>query len=200
MANINLISARRADRVRLTKVARGMVVSTVVAGALGVMAMGYMGSRVWIAGGRVAQLDTELAKLRPVLAEIEADEAERKGLLPKLETLTTAQGTTKRWFGIMDGLKRAVPAQTWLTNVSVERAGDIAQAIKLNGLTVDQSRVGETMFRLTQQPDFYKKVDLRYTTTTTVDSQASVEFELAAQLNQPELEPKDGEGNASQTN
>ena len=200
MANINLISARRADRVRLTRVARGLLLSTVVAGALGVMAMGYMGSKVWLASGRVGQLQAELSKLRPVLAEIEADEAERKALQPKLVTLTEAQTSTNRWFGIMQGLPRAIPAQTWLTNVSVERSGDVASSIKLNGITVDHDRVGDTMLALGQQADFYKKVDLRFTNTTTTEDRKGVEFEVVAQLNLPELEAKEGEGNAAKAN
>jgi Tfp pilus assembly protein PilN len=99
---------------------------------------------------------------------------------------------------MMDGFKRAVPEQTWLTNVSVEKAAE-NKILKINGVTVSQSRVGETMYRLSQQPDFYSKVDLRYTQTMKSASEDNVEFELAAQLNLPQPE-KVVEGNAAKTN
>jgi Tfp pilus assembly protein PilN len=116
-----------------------------------------------------------------------------------LRTLTDAQGRTGRWFGIMESLKRSVPDQTWLTNVAVEHVPDVPDTIRINGLTVNQARVGETMYRLTQQPQYYKTVDLRFTQTTKVDAHDNVEFELAAHLNQPELEAKVEQVNATKS-
>jgi len=124
---------------------------------------------------------------------------ERDELKPKLTTLTDAQKSTNRWFGIMEGLKRAVPEQTWLTNVSVESAAEGPQTARINGMTTSQSRVGEAMFRLNQQGDYYKNVDLRYTQTTKIGEQDCVEFELAAHLNQPELEAKEDKNHATQS-
>lgn len=198
MANINLISARRAERVRLSKIAKGLMAATVGAGALGLIAIVAVGSQVIATGMRVAAAERELGKLRPIIAEMEADQAERNTLKPKLVTLTDAQGQTKRWLGMMEGFKRAVPEQTWLTNVSVEKSAD-NKVLKINGVTVSQSRVGETMYRLSQQPDFYSKVDLRYTQTMKSASEDNVEFELAAHLNLPQPE-KAVEGNAAKTN
>lgn len=199
MANINLISARRAERVRLSKIAKGLLAATVGAGALGLVAIVVVGSQVIATGMKVAAAERELEKLRPIIAEMEADQAERNALKPKLVTLTDAQGQTKRWLGMMDGFKRAVPEQTWLTNVSVEKAAENSKILKINGVTVSQSRVGETMYRLSQQPDFYSKVDLRYTQTMKSEREDNVEFELAAQLNLPQPE-KAVAGNAAKTN
>lgn len=198
MANVNLISARRAERVRLTKIAKAMFVATIGTGGLSLVAILVVGGQVMATRSQVAEADRELEKLRPIIAEMEADQRERSALLPKLATLTEAQQQTRRWFGMLEGFKRAVPEQTWLTNVSVERTLD-SQTLKLNGVTVNQSRVGETMYRLSQQPDFYKKVDLRYTQTLNSQSESSVEFELAAQLNLPEPK-KSGDANATKTN
>lgn len=198
MANINLISARRAERVRLTRVARGLLLGTIGAGGITVAAGAFMATQIFFAQNRVAELNQELEKLRPVIQEIDQAKAERIALQPKLITLADAQKSTKRWFGIMDGLKRAIPEQTWLTNVSVEKSGEHQQAVKINGVTANQSRVGETMSRLNLQPDFYKRVDLRFTQTTTSEDQVNVEFELAAQLNLPE--PPKVDANETKTN
>lgn len=182
MANINLISARRAERVRLTRLARGLSLACLVAAGAGLATLGFMGSQVLLAKSAVDALEKELGKLRPIREQIERDEKERTALQPKIQTLTEAQGATKRWFGIMEGLKRAVPEQTWLTSLGVEANGPTGQIMKINGVTVSQARVGETMYRLSGQPEFYERVDLRFTTVSNEKGSQNVEFELAAPL------------------
>ncbi len=199
MANINLISARRAERVRLTKVTRGLLAGLAGSSLLGFCGISFITIQLIGVNGRFGDVDVKLAKLRPVLKQIEADEAERKTLQPKLVTLTEAQKKTQRWFDIMEGLKRAIPEETWLTNLSVEGAGSGGGVLRLDGVTVSQTRVGETMFRLTQQPDFYKKVDLRFTQSNQMADRQSVDFELAAQLVGTEPEKKE-QANAPKTN
>ena len=199
MANVNLISVRRAERVRLTKVSKGLVAGVIGAGAISLLAILVVGGQVLSKKGEVAEVDRELSKLRPIIQEMETDQKERSVLQPKLLTLTDAQLQTRRWFGMMEGFKRAVPEQTWLTNVSVEKAGESSKLLKINGVTVNQSRVGETMYRLSLQPDYYSKVDLRYTQTLKTSLEDNVEFELAAQLNLPEPEKK-GEAGATKAN
>ena len=182
MANVNLISGRRAERVRLNRIARGMAVTLVCVLALGVFSMGWMATRFILTQRAISLANVELERLRPVLDEIEAAERERVDLQPKLKTLLEAQTHTARWFGIMEGLKQATPGQTWLTNLAVEKAAEGAPLIRINGMTVSQTRVGETMWRLSQQPQFYAKVDLRYTQTTRQNDSDTIEFELAAKL------------------
>ena len=200
MANINLISARRADRVRLSRIAKGLTAAVVAAGVLAVGAITTLSFQLLVSKGRIAEADARLMTLRPILAEIEADEAEQKALQPKLKTLLEAQKRTSRWFAIMEGLKRAVPAETWLTNVSVERVANVPAGIKINGITVNQTRVGETMTRLTLQGENYKKVDLRYTQASPDRERESVEFELVALMNQPEQEQKGDSTSATKAN
>jgi Tfp pilus assembly protein PilN len=200
MANVNLISARRAERVRLAKIARAVAGAVVVTGIIGFGTVAFAAGQFLVARSRIASAEAELVRLKPVLAGIEAAEAEREVLRPKLVTLTDAQKSTNRWFGIMDGLKRAVPDQTWLTNISVEAGAEGPGLLRINGMTTSQSRVGETMFRLNQQTDFYSGIDLRYTQVSKFDTVDAVEFELAAQLSQPEAEAKEGASNATQSN
>lgn len=181
MPNINLISQRRAERVRLTKVAKGLFAGTIASAGLGLGLMAFMLGQHLVTKQAIAAQEAELQKLRPILEEIKAAEAERSLIAPKLETLTQAQARSKRWFDVLEGLKRAVPEETWLTNFTVEQAGE-APSLRLNGVTSNQARVGETMMRLTAQTDQYDKVDLRYTQTAERDGAKSVEFELAAVL------------------
>lgn len=194
MANINLISARRAERVRFTRIARGMVLAVLGAAGLGLATSAYSVARLVMTNARLVQIEQKLTELRPVLAEIEANEAERRALMPKLVTLTQAQAATRRWFGMMEGLKRAVPDQTWFTNLAVESNAETGQRLKINGVTVNQTRVGETMLRLNQQAEYYSSVNLNYTNRK--GDVGEVEFELAAQLVQPQSEA----ANATQAN
>ena len=198
MPNVNLISARRAERVRMTQVAKSLFVGTLVAAGLGVGLIAFMGGRQLYTSGMINEQEKALQELRPVVLEIEAAEAERNALAPKLETLTQAQGRSKRWFDVLEGLKRAVPEETWLTAFATEAAGD-APALKMNGITSTQARVGETMMRLSAQAEQYEKVDLRYTTTADRDGVKNVEFELAAQL-KPLTAPVEEGKDAAKTN
>jgi Tfp pilus assembly protein PilN len=202
MANVNLISARRSERIRLTRVTKALVLSSIGVFGIGFMGSLFLGGR-WVGQSiEIAKVEQQLTRLRPILAEIEAAEAERGLLQPKLTTLTSAQTVTKRWFGIMDGLKRVVPERTWLTNLAVEKTAENAGTLRLNGVAPNQTRVGETMLRLSQQRSFYNHVDLRFTTSRPggPDDVPTVEFELGAQLTQPEQPQGQGGQDATQTN
>jgi Tfp pilus assembly protein PilN len=199
MANVNLISARRSERVRMTRIARGLTGAVVASGLAGLAGVGYLTTNLVLKQGEISRTEDELGRLRPILAEIEVAEQERVALQPKILTLIQAQQKTVRWFGIMEGFKQAVPTETWLTNVSVEKSGESGKVLRINGVTVSQSRVGETMYRLTQQKDKYAKVDLRFTQTTPTQDKHSVEFELAAHLSQPGHPEAAGGANETQT-
>jgi len=188
MANVNLISARRAERVRFRKLAKGMMGGAALVAAIGVGALVFMSTQIVLANGDIAAAEEELKRLKPALDQIEADRRERAALLPKLTTLTEAQTRTKRWAGILEGLKRVTPEETWLTSFMVEKTGENASGLRLNGVASDQTRVGETMLRLNHQSEFYTKVDLRFTQAGRGQDLDRVEFELLAMLFQPEKE------------
>lgn len=201
MANINLISARRAERVRLTRVTRGLLAGIAGTTVVGFGAFSLLAFQLLAVNAHFGDVQAKLIKLRPILKQIEADQAERAALQPKILTLTEAQKKTQRWYDILEGMKRAIPEETWLTNLAVEKgAVDTPGALRLTGTTVSQTRVGETMYRLTQQPNYYKKVDLRFTQTNQVDTHSEVAFELVAQLVGTEPEKKKDDHNAPKTN
>jgi len=188
MANVNLIAARRAERVRYTRLAKGLSVTCLAAGAAMLLGVGFVGSQVVLTRNAIGQVEQELEKLRPIREQIERDERERMALQPKIDTLTKAQTGTRRWSGMMEGLKRAVPDQTWLTNISVDLAGSTDKVMKLNGITDTQARVGETMLRLAGQPDYYRRVDLGFTAASKQPGRENlVEFELKAPLTVPQF-------------
>src|SRR5687768_13286980 len=112
MANINLISSRRAERVRLARIARGLGVATIFVLTMGMASAGFMVGQLLMASGSLAKAEAEMEQLRPVLDEIAASEQRQAQLKPKLDTLTQAQVRTHRWWSVMEGFKRAVPGDT----------------------------------------------------------------------------------------
>lgn len=193
MANINLISGRRAESVRMTQVAKGLFVLMVGCGLLAMAIMAFMLGQQFVADGHIREEKDKLAKLKPIIEEIDAAKRDRNNLLPKLETLTQAQKRTKRWWDVMEGLKHAIPEETWLTKFSVDQPGD-APTLGISGVTTTQRRVGETMMLLSAQPEHFTRVDLRYTQQD--PNSDNVVFELAAQLVSLEPPKPEGEGDA----
>jgi Tfp pilus assembly protein PilN len=182
MANINLISSYRGERVRSRKILRAVFAGICGVTVLGLATAGALGAQLLMVKVRIGQVDRDLELVRPILQEIEAAENARAALRPRLQTLQDAQVVTTRWHGILDGLKLAIPDETWLTSVGVEPGGEGVQVLRVHGMTSNQTRVGETMYRLTQQGAHYSKVDLRYTQAKQGVEVESVEFELGAVL------------------
>src|SRR6266542_1684045 len=113
MANVNLISARRAERVRLTRLSRVLLGGFIVTCLIGVACIGLMGLKILGVSVETAEVQRDLRRLQPIVDEISKAESDRNALQQKLTTLTQAQSRTQRWFGIMDGFKKAVPEETW---------------------------------------------------------------------------------------
>jgi Tfp pilus assembly protein PilN len=195
MANINFISARRAERVRLKKWSRGLSYAIVAAGAVVGMLLLFTFAEIYTTQGKIKQAQTELQGLQAQIRQVQADEAERAKLQPMILTLTKAQTDTQFWMTVMDTLKRCVPQQTWLTNVQAEKYGDAPGQLRISGVTTDAARVGETMLRLNQRSDTYSTVNLNFARTSLVNEQRklpSVEFELMAPLQATKIDAAQG--------
>jgi Tfp pilus assembly protein PilN len=181
MISINMIAARRAERVRLARITRALTVATGIAGALLFTVFAGMSARILSVRFQVARVEADLVRLQPTLDRIAALDRERQKLVPKLDVLARAQGATLRWHSVLSDLHRSIPPQTWLTSLAVERGSDDKQTIRLNGVTVSQKLVGEAMLRLNQNP-LYRAIDLHYTQPGKMGERDTVEFELAAHL------------------
>jgi Tfp pilus assembly protein PilN len=181
MVSINMIAARRAERLRLARITRGLSLSAGVAGALLFAIFAGMSARILSVRFETGRVEGELVRLQPTLDRIAALNREREILKPKLVVLDDAQKGTLRWCSVLTDLQRSIPPQTWLTGLAVEGARDKEQTVRLNGVTVSQKLVGEAMLRLNQNR-LYKAVDLHFTQSGKVGERETVEFELAAHL------------------
>jgi Tfp pilus assembly protein PilN len=188
MISINMIAARRAERLRLARITRVLSMSALVAGSLVVVTFAGMSANLLKVRFEISRIEAELVRLQPTLDRIAALDRQLEALRPKLAVLDEAQEATLRWSDVMEDLKHSIPPQTWLTGLAVERGADEAQTVRLNGVTVSQKLVGEAMLRLNQNK-LYRAVDLHFTQSGKVGDRDTVEFELAAQL-QPTEEQK----------
>jgi Tfp pilus assembly protein PilN len=176
-----MIAARRAERLRLARITRGLTLSAGVAGALLFTIFAGMSARILSVRFETGRVEGELVRLRPTLDRIAALNQERDLLRPKLVVLDNAQHGTLRWHCVLVDLQRSIPPQTWLTGIAVEGAQDKEQTVRLNGVTVSQKLVGEAMLRLNQNR-LYRAVDLHFTQSGKLGERDTVEFELAAHL------------------
>jgi Tfp pilus assembly protein PilN len=181
MVSINMIAGRRAERLRLARITRGLTLSAGMAGALIFAIFATMSARIIATRMEAGRVDAQLARLQPTLERIAALNQERAILRPRLVVLDNAQSATLRWHSVLADLQRSIPPQTWLIGLAVEGARDSDQTVRLNGVTVSQKLVGEAMLRLNQNR-LYKAIDLHFTQSGKVGERDTVEFELAAHL------------------
>jgi Tfp pilus assembly protein PilN len=196
MISVNMISARRAEHLRMLRWVRALGLATMVVGAGMLLVNIVVRAQIFATGASLNDVNQELSRLKPALDRLAQIEQARANLRPKLVVLDKAQSDTMRWYGVLVSLKRTVPIHAWLTSLTVEGGRDEAQTVRLNGVTESQSMVGETMLRL-NATKLYQAVDLDYTQSGKVGDRDTVEFEVAAHL--PPAENPKNDANTAQT-
>src|SRR4051812_27070403 len=196
MISINMISARRAEHLRMLRWVRALGLATSVAGAAALAVNVFVRAQIFSTGAALGAVDRELARLKPALDRLAEVERARDALKPKLMVLSKAQGDTMKWYDVLVSLKRTVPTRAWLTSLNVEGGRDEDQTVRLTGVTETQAMVGETMLRL-NATRLYQTVDLHYTQSGKVGEHDTVEFEVAAHL--PPVEKPKHDADPTQT-
>jgi len=192
MPSINMIAPRRAERRRLERDMRRLVVVILAELVCAVAVGGWVCARLLATRSRIADLDLQLTRLQPIVRQIERYDSATKKLAPKLELLNTAKHRTMRWYNSLDRLTQSLPQSTYLTRIET-KASDKKDAegttVNLTGISVSQARIGETMLRLAAIPDF-QRVDLHYSQPNSVDGCPAIEFEIGAVMKEAEKPPK----------
>jgi Tfp pilus assembly protein PilN len=181
MPSVNMIAPRRADKRRRERDMRRLVVVIIAELIFAVGLGGWVCTRILATSNRIADLNTEIAKLKPVVKQIEGYDKAKKQLDPKLDLLNQAKDCTMRWYGALDRLTQSMPDSTYLTRVNTMTDGKEGSPVNvsLNGISISQERIGETMMRLHSIPEF-ETVSLHYTQNTAVMGAPAVEFEIGA--------------------
>jgi len=196
MISVNMISARRAEHLRMLRWVRALGLATMVAGAGMLVVNIFVRAQIFATGASLNEVNQELSRLKPALDRLDQIQQARANLRPKLMVLDKAQSDTMRWYGVLVSLKHTVPTHAWLTSLNVEGGRDEAQTVRLDGVTESQSMVGETMLRL-NATKLYQAVDLSYTQSGKTGDRDTVQFEVAAHL--PPAETPKNDTNTAQT-
>jgi Tfp pilus assembly protein PilN len=196
MISVNMISARRAEHLRMLRWVRALGLATMVAGAGMLVVNIFVRAQIFETGASLNEVNQELSRLKPALDRLDQIQQARANLRPKLMVLDKAQSDTMRWYSVLVSLKRTVPTHAWLTSLNVEGGRDEAQTVRLDGVTESQSMVGETMLRL-NATKLYQAVDLSYTQSGKLGDRDTVQFEVAAHL--PPAETPKNDTNTAQT-
>ena len=195
MPSINMIAPRRAEKKRLERDMRRLVVVIAVELIFAVGLGGWVTTKIFTARSRTADLDVQIASFRPKVKKIEEYEKATANLMPKLDLLNQAKTGTMRWYNTLDRLTESMPSSTWLTRISTGRVKENEDTVlSLSGISPTQARVGETMMRLSVNPDF-RKIDLHFTRETSMGLASAVEFEIGATMTgarKPKEEARDG--------
>lgn len=187
MPSINMIAPRRADKRRRERDMRRLVVVIIAELICAVGLGGWLFTRLVTTNNRVADLNTEIAKLKPVVKRIAEYGKAAKRLQPKLELLNEAKECTLQWYGALDRLTQSMPQSTYLTRVNSQADAEenSATRVSLNGISISQERIGEIMIRMHSIPEF-ESVDLHYTQNTAICGAPAIEFEIGAVMRSSE--------------
>lgn len=181
-----MIAPRRAEKKRLESNVRKLLLVIVVEVAVVVSIFTLIVTRMIGTQSNITNLDRQLSKLQPTVNKIESYEKSTKELAPKLELLNQAKSDTLRWCRVLNALSTSLPDKTWLTRISTTTAADFSDiSVSINGVSADQSLVGQTMLKLHDTVIDFNNVDLHYTQQAVVGPLTAVEFEMVAGIKLP---------------
>jgi Tfp pilus assembly protein PilN len=180
MPLINLIEEQRLAVRKAERAARLAFFGFVGSTMLGVVAIGFLVFQSERLKSQESELRAQIVRVKPILAQIEANKADIAAMNPRLETLEGAQQITDRWARILAHLTVQTPDSTWLTSLR-STAADPAKPIEVSlaGLSTHQEPVGEFILRLQGCEDL-DTVTLKYTQEKVEQSGKAVEFEIGA--------------------
>ncbi len=183
MPSVNMIAPRRAEQMRLERDMRRLLVVIMAELVLAVGLGGWTCTKLLTTRSRTSELKLQLARLQPVVRQIENYENATKKLMPKLELLNAAKDQTMTWCSMLDRLTQSLPQSTYLTRVTTALSDKKNEGAKvtLTGISISQTKIGETMMRLHAIPDF-EEVDLHFTQPTVVRKASAIEFEIGAAI------------------
>jgi Tfp pilus assembly protein PilN len=182
MPVINLIQEQRQalhTMEQRARIAFLTLVGTGIAGAFGYGILLLQGEALKTEKGR---LENDLARTRPVLAEIDDNEKLQAQLTPELSTLQDAQKQSDRWAHILRHLSTQTPPNTWLTALQASSLqGDKPTSLVIQGTARSQQPIGEFILRFENEPDL-TNVALHFTQEKRSSKNRAVDFEIGADI------------------
>jgi len=183
MPSINMIAPRRAEKQRLMRDMKRLVLVILAQVVFLAVLGGFVFTKLITTRARVADLDVQLLKLQPTVRKIEENRKATARLQPKLKLLSQAKDSTMCWFNTLDRLTQSLPQSAYLLNFAAksEKNKGKSTEVSLTGISPSQARVGEIMLRLNAIPEF-RDVNLHFTQRTNLGDLSCIEFEIGATM------------------
>lgn len=161
MPNINLISARRAEKKKVELWTRQLFFG--LSGSVGafILLVSYLGVQRLSMAGELAQANELLRSLKPKKDRVQELKRDKEDLAPKVETLQKAKLDTLRWKALLQVVSQSIPPDTWLSSITASGT-DTATVLRLNGFTATQTSAAQTVLNLQTHP-LFEKVDIGFT-------------------------------------
>lgn len=185
MININLIASRRAQRLRIAKLARfsayGMI--GLVVGVI--MVYAWLSIAVTMVGGEIREVEAHLKspQLLKALDRITFLESQSSVLRPRVKLLKQVQQSQKDWGQVLQDLSDVIPDDVWLTRVGSRREQE-EQKLVIGGSALSQAAVGNFMLNL-KAARWCGVPGLGYTQTVHMLDTRVVNFEITVPLQKP---------------
>jgi Tfp pilus assembly protein PilN len=168
-----MIAPRRAEKHRMERDMRRLAILVLAELVFAVGLGGWVITKTLTTRNRIADLDTQIAKLQPIVKQIKTYDGATSKLKPKLKLLNEAKDLTMRWYNTLDRLTESLPQQTYLTRVGTgssrvpgKQDSDKTEML-IAGVSANQALVGETMLRMQAIPDL-TEINLHYTKDTSL--------------------------------
>ena len=183
MININLVANRRAQRLRIAKLARisgygvlGLMLAVVLTYA-------WLSIAIALVNSEVREVDARLGdpKLMGALNRITFLESQAAVLRPRVKLLEQVQQSQTDWGQILDDLSKEIPNDVWLTSLASRREQK-EQKLVIGGSAMSQRAVGNFMLNL-KRGRWCSMPSLGYTQTLRVQRNTGVvNFEITVTL------------------
>lgn len=184
VCDINLIAARRAQKLRALTILRCGVYS-LIAILLGV---GLMYARMFVATravqGRIAEVEANLTDpaLADAIERIHFLEANIGQLQPRVSLLEKVHDSEEAWIRILRDMSGAIPKGVWISQMTSRREPD-KQTVTLRGSAYRQRDIGEFMLGL-EELSWSGVPNLGYTQANlTMQGRPVIDFEVSVPLN-----------------
>ena len=182
MPFVNLIKEDRLSAAIRDRKIRLLAIACLSICAVSFVGAAYFTIEATTLNSRVAGLEQTKKRIQPYIDQVNRNQAEIDKLMPRIQTLTSAQEHTRQWSRILDHLTHNMPEGVWLTRVSCQRMSPANPVeVSLKGLSTTNEAVGYLIIRLEASEDLDES-ELVYTQERRTEKGKALEFEIKGNL------------------
>jgi Tfp pilus assembly protein PilN len=182
MPYINLIHDYCTLRRKQEQKAKTAMIALLSVSGVSLVGMGVMLIMRENVRGQSADVRAVIARIQPIMNDIDRSKKQLGVLNPRLTSLQDAQSITRHWTNALAHFSKNVPGGVWLTAIkSQQKAKEGNVEVTLNGVSLKQEGVGDLMLRMKGLQDF-TDVQLKFTQEDRNPDLSTIRYEVLAKL------------------